>query len=125
MSRHRCNWNDDFAVAADRLTIGGVTFRQGQPFDKRLVTPKRLRRLFDQRSIVAVTAVKPSAVAPSPAPVANVRLETRHAIPDEWRKLLAEPMKTLAARFAGTKPGTKAAAIAVIEAEFERRGETG
>jgi hypothetical protein len=47
--------------------------------------------------------------------------QDRLPIPDDWRDLGAEDAKDLATRIAGSSVKTKAAAIAVIEAEIDRR----
>jgi hypothetical protein len=102
-------------LAHKPMRVAGADFLPGQPFDKSLVSTRRLRQLYDSRKVVMVPKDAPAAVAPV-------------EIPENWRDLPwipkvkgGESLRTVASLLTDKPLKNKAEAFALIDAEVARR----
>jgi hypothetical protein len=142
--RNRFDPDREFTVRK-RLTLGGVTFYPGDPFDKTLVNTRRLRQLFDHRTIV-YEGETPGAIipqlsdepeaAPEPTQAELEEAEARAAeeaaaklqaerrateIPEDWATMAWPKRLALASSLSDEKIHNGAEAAAAIEAELAIR----
>lgn len=145
----RTQWRNKFDrerdfVVRKALTLGGVKHAPGEPFDKSLVTTRRLRQLFDSRTIMfagenpgapsdQLTTLRGPARRAQERRLAKASAKTRAAdpnprgqldIPDDWPHMPWPQRLALASKLTDEKVHNGPEAAAAIEAELARRAGT-
>jgi hypothetical protein len=121
----------DFVTKRD-LRFNGKDVPAGRRMDKKLVTPRRLRQLFDQRAIAYPDETGRDLARPvNPTRVGTPRVVRNRGpvkspadgvpIPADWMKLSWPKRLKLAETLSGGKVADNAEAKAVIERELSRR----
>lgn len=129
----------DFAVRR-RFTVGGQSFYPGDAFDKTLVNTRRLRQLFDQRTLIHVGETPGQIIRPDEAEAPKEKTKGKTApadasqdpgeiargdveIPEDWASLPWPQRLSLASKLTDEKVHNGPEAAAAIEAELARRAE--
>lgn len=144
--RNRFDPSREF-VARRTLSVGGESFAPGQAFRKELVNTRRLRQLFDHRTLIYAGEPMPGSILPveaDPAEIADPEPALETAVQDEkatakaedllpertaieiptnWAELPWPQRLSLAASLTdeGVKVHNSAEAAEAIEAELARR----
>jgi hypothetical protein len=110
----------DFTVRRP-ITVGGQKFAPGDAFDKTLVTLRRLRQLYDQRTLHFVGDAPGKRLVPERAR-RKAKTEALTPIPADWATLPWMARRALVHDVAGIWPKNGEEAEAAVAAELHRRG---
>lgn len=113
-----------------KITCGGEAFAPGDAFDKSMVTVRRLRQLYDQRTLYFTGDTPGQKIVRRKRAVADddVIGPTTHPnegieIPHDWEKLPWNDRRALAAQLTTERVVNGPDAAEAITAELKRRGD--